>query len=98
MITLTDKQSDLYRILDDPSNRRILIEGGARAGKTLTIVCWLLAQMATIPELKILCLRKHRVHVRTTLFDGTIKELIRGRKEFTVDETGMEPETEIRHY
>lgn len=89
-IELTQKQSNLYRILDDPNNRRLLIHGGARSGKTLTITLWLLAQMCTYPGIKILCLRKHRVHVRTTLFEGTFKELIKDRKEYTIEETTME--------
>lgn len=93
MIRLTKKQTKLFRLLSDNNKRRYLIEGSARAGKTLTIACWILSEVARVPALKVLCLRKYRSHIKTTLFEQTFKPLVSGRKEFTIEESSLT----IRH-
>lgn len=89
MYTLTSKQSDLYYTLDDVNNKRILVDGGARSGKTITIMLWILSQMQKYAGIRILALRKHRNHIKTTLLDGTIKDLLRNRTDFKINEVEM---------
>jgi PBSX family phage terminase large subunit len=89
-ITFTAKQTRLWKLLDNIKYRRYLIDGSARSGKTLVIISWLLNQMATNPGIRIACLRQHRNAARITLFNGTIKGILKGRSEFSYSDTAME--------
>ena len=88
-IKLSPKQSKLFRLLSDNTYRRYLIDGSARSGKTASIMCYLFNEMKIHNGIRIACLRQHKVHARTTLWDGTIKKLLAGRTDFILEETGM---------
>jgi len=88
-ITFSDKQIKLFDLLSNNKYRRYLIDGAARSGKTASIMCFLFNQMKLHPGIRIACLRQHRIHARTSLWDGTIKKLLQGRTDFTLEETGM---------
>jgi PBSX family phage terminase large subunit len=90
---LTIKQKQAFYALNNPKFTRYLFDGSARSGKTLVTVLWLLNQMATIPNLRVACLRKHRNHARASLLDATIKPLLLGRPEFKIIENLMH----VRH-
>lgn len=89
MIELTDKQSELWHHLDDPQYTRYMIYGGSRSGKTITIIGWILSQMQKYPGLSVLCLRKYRTHIKTSLWEGTIKSLLKDRNDFIFEESSM---------
>lgn len=92
-IKLTRKQSKLFDALDNPQYNRYLIYGGARSGKTLTTMLYLLNELQTKPGIAILCLRKYRAHIKTSLWEQTLKPLIGNKPEFTFEESSLT----IRH-
>jgi phage terminase large subunit len=93
-LELTQKQALAWiEILDDPGKRRILFDGGARCGKTVLICAWLLYQADRYPGARILLARLHRNAAEKSLFDETLRGLVRGRREFAVREGDLE----IRH-
>ena len=76
-IVLNELQSAGWREeLSDPSVRRILYHGSARSGKTLLIASWLCAQALAIPRLRILAARFHRTDAKSTLWNGTFRQLL----------------------
>lgn len=77
-------------ILENPQIRRILFDGGARSTKTVLICLWLLVQAATYPGALILMARKHRDHARKSLWDDTLRKILRGRTDFHMRDSDME--------
>jgi phage terminase large subunit len=91
MITLTAKQTNAWHtILQNPSVRRVLFDGGARSTKTVLICAWLLVQAGTYAGARILCARKHRNAAQKSLWDDTFRKLLTGRRDFRMLDSEME--------
>lgn len=79
MIVLTEKQSQAWHsILENPDVRRILFDGGARSTKTALICAWLAVEAARHAGVPILLARKCREHGKDSLYNDTLKKLLRG--------------------
>jgi len=90
---LTSKQSKAWlEILENPQYRRILFDGGARSTKTVLICLWLIVQAYKYPGALILMARKHRDHARKSLWDDTLRKLLRGRTDVKMRDADMEVE------
>lgn len=90
---LTPKQAKAWlEILENPEIRRILFDGGARSTKTVLICLWLCVQALTYPNARILMARKHRDHARKSLWDDTLRKILRGRTDCKIRDSDMEIE------
>lgn len=88
---LTSKQARAwFDLLENPSLRRLLFDGGARSTKTVLICLWLTVQAATYPGSLILMARKHRDHARKSLWDDTLRKILRGQRGFKMRDSDME--------
>ena len=74
--TLTPKQRQAWRLLEDPRYRRYLFDGGARSGKTDLTLVWLVAQAQRYAGARILVARWRLDHARTTLWNLSLKKLL----------------------
>lgn len=89
-IYLTDKQRDGWRLLNDTEHTRILFDGGARSGKTWLIMLHLIAHATRAPGAKIVCLRKCKSHVRSKLWEETLKPMLRNVAGWELKEAVLE--------
>jgi phage terminase large subunit len=90
-LELTEKQAYAWlRILDAPTKRRILFDGGARCGKTVLICAWLAYQTERYPAARVLAARKHRNAAAKSLYNETFKQILTGRPEFRFYDGEME--------
>lgn len=100
MITLTPKQARVWRdILANPNIRRVFLDGGARATKTILNAAFSIHMAAGNEDrfgnarhqgLRCLIARKTRVSARKTLFDYTLPMIIDGRRGFVFKDSDME--------
>jgi phage terminase large subunit len=91
MLALTPKQSKAWlEILENPSIRRVMFDGGARSTKTALICAWLCVQAGTYPGARILIARKHRNAAEKSVWDDTLRKLLQGRRDFKMMDGDME--------
>lgn len=77
MITLTDKQQQAMKLIEDESLRHIMLYGGSRSGKTF-VLCWALHQRAMCyPESRHVILRHRFNHVKQSVWYDTYTKLVR---------------------
>lgn len=89
--TLTKKQSRAWHtILCNPLTRRVLFDGGARSTKTFILCAWLANEAAIWPGAPILLARKHRDHARDSLYNDTLRKLLRNRPEWEFRDSLLE--------
>lgn len=74
--SLTQRQREAWKLLEDPRYRRYLFDGGARSGKTDGTIAWLVYQAAKFPGARILVARYRLDHARTTLWNLTLKKIL----------------------
>jgi len=90
-LELTDKQSAAWHdILENPEVRRILFDGGARSTKTTLICAWLAVEASRYPGSLILLARKHREHIKDSLFNDTLRKLLARRAEWRFRDSDLE--------
>jgi len=90
-LVLTAKQSTAWRdILEAPDVRRIVFDGGARSTKTTLICAWLSVEAARYPGAPILIARKYRDHAKDSLYNDTLRRLLRGRREWRFRDGDLE--------
>ena len=74
---LTPKQQAGWKILNGPATR-ILFDGGARSGKTILVLAWMLHMCQSHPGLKCIAARLHLDHAKNTLYEASLKGMIEG--------------------
>lgn len=90
-LVLTAKQSRAWHdILEAPNVRRILFDGGARSTKTTLVCAWLAVEAGRYPGAPILIARKHRDHAKDSLYNDTLRHLLRGRREWRFRDGDLE--------
>jgi len=89
-IALTEKQTVGWRMLNDTEHSRILFDGGARSGKTWLVLLHLITLASHAPCAKIVCLRKCKSHVRSKLWEETLKPLLRNVAGWDLRESVLE--------
>lgn len=75
-IKLTEKQKKGWGILSSRDKTRILFDGGSRSGKTVLIAEFLVMRALLYPGSRQLAARRHRVHVKASLWNGTFKSYL----------------------
>jgi PBSX family phage terminase large subunit len=73
----TPKQKEACKLLVDPNYKRILLRGGSRSGKTFIIIRQLIVRAIMEPNSRHLVVRFHFKHAKTSLWLGTIPEVLR---------------------
>jgi len=91
-IAFTEKQKKGWEILTDSRKTRILFDGGSRSGKTLLLMEYLIARAFQFPGSRQLVARKHRAHVKQSIWNNTLKKYL---AEFVPDETYSKSESEL---
>ena len=93
MIDLTKnaKQSAAWwEDLENPLYRRILYDGGARCGKTVLIVAWLVKECEKYPGCRVLIARKNRNAAANSIWKDTLPMVLRRRRGWRASESDME--------
>ncbi len=73
---LFDKQNQAWDLLEDPRFRRYLFDGGARSGKTESVLAWFIKEAFQRPGARILCGKRHQNSARTTLWNLSLKKIL----------------------
>ena len=83
-------------MLDSEFLTRILFDGGARSGKTDVVLVWMLDQIEKHPcdeGMRSLVVRKHLDHAITTIFNQSLRKILRGMKDWIF----VDSRHEVRH-
>ena len=75
-LKFNDKQKCAWNILASKDKTRILFDGGSRSGKTALICEFLVRRALTYPRSRQLAARKCRAHVKTSLWNDTLKNYL----------------------
>ena len=75
-LKFTSRQREGWRLLVSPRKTRILFDGGSRSGKTALIAEYLIRRALQYPGSRQLAARKYRAHVKTSLWNDTLKSYI----------------------
>lgn len=70
------KQCEGWKLLISPEKTRILFDGGSRSGKTALIAEYLIRRALQYPGSRQLAARKCRAHVKTSLWNDTLKSYV----------------------
>ena len=76
-LTHTKKQKAGCRLLADHTKTRILFDGGARSGKTVLIIEYMVRRALRFPGSRQLIVRKHRVHAYASIWQDTLRDYLR---------------------
>ena len=88
--TRTARQKQGWDILENPQYTRILFHGGARSGKTDTALLWLVKEAAQYPGCRILIARRFLSHARNTIWQLSLRNILKGIAGFRLLESNME--------
>ena len=92
MIDLTQnkKQSEAwFNDLENPRYRRILYDGGARSGKTVLILTWLVKECEKHPGCRVLVARKNRNAAERSIWADTLTWILKGRAGWRARESDL---------
>ena len=76
-LTHTEKQGAGWGLLTDHTKSRILFDGGARSGKTVLVIEFMVRRALRFPGSRQLIVRKHRVHAYASIWRDTLAEYLR---------------------
>ena len=71
-VSRNPKQVEALWTLSDPAYKKILLDGGARSGKTDVLAHWLFSRCERYPGSRHIILRKNRAHARDSLWRETL--------------------------
>lgn len=88
-IKLTAKQLEAARLL--VKHKYVLLYGGARSGKTVIIMLYLLTECLLNPGLQVLVVRQNFVDVKNTLLEDTFSKFLANKYDFQHEVKGNSP-------
>lgn len=73
----TEKQMAGWKLLTSGDKTRILFDGGARSGKTVLVIEYMIMRALRFPGCRQLIVRRHRVHAYASIWDDTLRDYLK---------------------